>query len=332
MNPALPPRLKVAADALLEGVSRKDLALNTAATTGHYRAGTGSAIAIASGQDALAYLVARLPATYAVTAAALAQVAAAAPDFQPAALLDVGAGPGTASWAALETWPRLTQATLTDSNPRFLDLARTLAAAHEILARAQFVAADLGHAAALPRADLVIASFVLAEIAPPAQHTTLEKLFTATSDILVLIEPGTPAGFERIRAARAQLIEQGAHVLAPCTHANACPITSPDWCHFSQRLPRSRDHMRAKAAHVPYEDERYAWIAVSRARHSAFAGHARVLAPPKQTKPGIELKLCTPAGLENRFIAKRDRAAHAQVRRAQWGDVSPEKPDWFGAP
>ena len=318
MNPALPPRLKAAADALLEGVSRKDLAAASQSISGLYRKGEGSAQAVSRDADALAYLVARLPATYAVAVAALAQVAEAVPEFAPASLLDVGAGPGTASWAASETW-NLAQIAMTDSNPRFLDLARTLWQEQDTLA--QFVANDLGHAAELPRADLVIASYVLAEIAPTAQQRTVDKLFAATADILVLIEPGTPQGFERIRAARAQLIGQGANVLAPCTHANACPMTGPDWCHFSQRLPRSRDHMKAKGANVPYEDERYSWIAVSRARRSAFDGQARVLAPPKDAKPGITLKLCTPRGLENRFVARRDREVFAALRRSDWSDV-----------
>lgn len=318
MNPALPPRLKAAADALLEGVSRKELAVDAGAISDHYRKGRGSTQAVTSDADALAYLVTRLPATYAVTAAALAQVKKAAPDFAPASLLDVGAGPGTASWAARETW-NLSRVAMTDSNSRFLDLACTLWREEDT--KADFIAHDLGHVGALPRADLVIASFVLAEIAQGAQPRTVEKLFAAASDVLVLIEPGTPQGFERIRAARTQLIEQGAAVLAPCTHANACPMTGADWCHFSQRLPRSRDHMRAKGASVPYEDERYSWLAVSRVRRSAFEGHARVLAPPKDAKPGVALKLCTPEGLQETFIARRDKDAFARARQAEWGDV-----------
>ena len=318
MNPALPPRLKAAADALLEGVSRKDLAAASQAISGSYRKGEGSAQAVSRDADALAYLVARLPATYAVAAAALEQVAQAAPDFAPASLLDVGAGPGTASWAATEIW-NIAHIAMTDSNPRFLELARTLWEKQDT--PAHFIAHDLGHAAELPHADLVIASYVLAEIAQPAQQRTGESLFAATADVLVLIEPGTPQGFERIRAARAQLIGQGAQVLAPCTHANACPMTGSDWCHFSQRLPRSRDHMKAKGANVPYEDERYSWLALSRARRSVFAGRSRALAPPKATKPGIELKLCTPAGLENRFVARRDKEAFSAIRKVEWGDV-----------
>ncbi|MEJ1967463.1 MAG: small ribosomal subunit Rsm22 family protein [Rhizomicrobium sp.] len=314
MNPALPAALKAAADALLQGVSRKELAAHSTAITAQYRAGRGSASAVTSEADTLAYLVARMPATYAVAAAALAQIRDAAPGFAPASLLDVGAGPGTASWAARETWPALKQVTLTDSNARFLDLARKLVPEAEHLAR-NLVSDDL------PNADLVIASFVLAEIAPAAQQPVVEKLHAAAADVLLLIEPGTPQGFERIRAARKSLIGQGAHVLAPCPHANLCPMLPPDWCHFSQRLPRSRDHMQAKGANVPYEDERYSWLAVSRARRSAFDGQARVLATPKERKPGVELKLCTPAGLEHRFVAKRDREAFALTRKAAWGDV-----------
>jgi ribosomal protein RSM22 (predicted rRNA methylase) len=313
--------LKAASDALLEGVSRKTLATDADAISGHYRKGQGSGVAIARDGDALAYLVARLPATYAVAAAALAQVQDAAPDFAPASLLDVGAGPGTASWAAVAVWPALLRVAMTDCNPRFLDLAGRLAVDHAVLSGTKFIAADLGHADPLPEAELVTASFVLAEIAPAAQQRTVEKLFAAARDVLVLIEPGTPSGFDRIRAARAQLIGQGAHVLAPCTHANTCPVVSPDWCHFTQRLPRSRDHMKAKGASVPYEDERYSWVAVSRARTSANQGRARVLAPPKETKPGIELKLCTAEGLEDRFIAKRDKDVFAHVRKAEWGSI-----------
>ncbi|MEI9996470.1 MAG: small ribosomal subunit Rsm22 family protein [Rhizomicrobium sp.] len=316
MNPALPPPFKAAADALLEGVSRKALAGHAQAISGHYRSGRSSAAAVTGAAETLAYLIARLPATYAVAAAALAQIHAAVPDFAPVSLLDVGAGPATASWAAHETWPALTAFTLTDSNAHFLDLARKLAPSRD----AAFLARDLTRDE-LPKADLVLASFVLAEIAQASQVPVVEKLFAAARDVLVLIEPGTPQGFERIRAARAVLIGQGAHVLGPCTHANACPMVAPDWCHFSQRLPRSRDHMQAKSASVPYEDERYAWVAVSRTRRSAFDGLARVLAPPHATKPGIELKLCTPNGLQARFVAKRDAGAFAGVRKADWGDV-----------
>ena len=100
-------------------------------------------------------------------------------------------------------------------------------------------------------ADLVIASYVIGEVSPRLLGRVADALWKATGD--VMIEPGTPAGFARIRTLRARLIAQGAHVVAPCPHDHACPIVDPDWCHFAQRLPRSRAHREVKGAALAFE-------------------------------------------------------------------------------
>jgi ribosomal protein RSM22 (predicted rRNA methylase) len=133
-----------------------------------------------------------------------------------------------------------------------------------------------------------------------------------------LIEPGTPAGFARIRAARAALIAAGAHVAAPCTHDATCPMSGKDWCHFSQRLPRSRDHMLLKDANVPFEDERYCYVVVTR---DGVASGARILAPPLEEKPGLTFKLCDGSGLRAQFVARRDKDAFRRARKLGWGDL-----------
>jgi ribosomal protein RSM22 (predicted rRNA methylase) len=170
-------------------------------------------------------------------------------------------------------------------------------------------------------ADLVVASYALAEIGPARQGEVVDRLWGQTLGMLILVEPGTPAGFERILAARARLIGQGATALAPCPHDGACPIAAPDWCHFVQRLPRSRDHRLAKGADAPFEDEKFAYVAAARPGVALSARTPRVLAPPRTAKPGIDLKLCTAAGIEHRFVARRDKAAHAVARRLDWGDA-----------
>jgi ribosomal protein RSM22 (predicted rRNA methylase) len=137
------------------------------------------------------------------------------------------------------------------------------------------------------------------------------------------VEPGTPAGFERLRAARSQLIAAGAAILAPCPHDGDCPMRAPDWCHFVQRLPRSRDHRLAKGAALAFEDEKYAYLLAARPGIAAQAPTPRVLAQPKAAKPGITLKLCTPAGVETAFVPRRDKPAYALARRLDWGDALP---------
>ncbi|MFN9849636.1 MAG: small ribosomal subunit Rsm22 family protein, partial [Alphaproteobacteria bacterium] len=106
-------------------------------------------------------------------------------------------------------------------------------------------------------------------------------------------------------------------------HEEACPLVDPDWCHFSVRLARSRDHRLAKGAEVPYEDEKYAYLLVARSHIQLAPRRPRVLARPRAGKPGIELKLCGPDGVEHRFVGKRDKPAHAVARRLHWGDVWP---------
>lgn len=323
MGPELPAALRAAADRLLEGVSRGDLARRAARVSTTYRSGGTSAAAIGGVEDATAYVLSRLPATYAAAGAALSEVQRMAPDFEPRSLLDAGAGPGGASWAALEAWPDIAQATLLDASRPFLDMARTLAqdgpralqAAD--LRRGDLIAADT----AWPRADLVVTSYALAEIAPAQQSRVVEALWSACEGVLVIVEPGTPAGFARILAAREILIAAGGAILAPCAHQDACPMPAPRWCHFAQRLPRSRDHRLAKNADAPFEDEKFSYLAVARPGVSLSPRQARILAPPHSAKPGLEFEVCAAGGLERRFVPKRDKAKFAAVRRLRWGDA-----------
>lgn len=311
MNPAFPPALAGAIVQLLQGVSRKDLAARAGKQSAAYRAGQSSA-GIAGPDDALAYLLARAPATYAAAAAVFARIKEVAPDFAPASLSDIGAGPGTASWAAMETWPLLTNISMLEPNTAFRALAQKLMPA------ARIIAGDLG--AEKSGADLVVAAYVLAEQPERVAGPIAADLWKIAGKMLVLIEPGTPQGFARIRAARAALIAAGAHIAAPCTHDNECPMTGDDWCHFSQRLARSRDHMTLKDASVPFEDERYSYVV---ATPEKIASGARIIKPPMGSKPGITLPLCDENGLENRFFATRDKNAYRAVRKLEWGDRVP---------
>lgn len=321
MSPDLPPGLRAALAGALEGAGRKDLAARAARTSDAYRAGKPSSAVIREADDVLAYALTRLPATYAACVSVLAEAARMAPGFQPASLMDAGAGTAAASWAALEVWPGVASVRWLDASPLFLDLAGTLAAEVPVLAGADVRRADLTGAGDWPRSDVVVASYALAEIAPERQAAVVGSLWAAAGGLLVLVEPGTPAGYRRILSARAALIEAGAMILAPCPHQTACPLTGADWCHFSVRLPRGRDHRLAKGAEAPFEDERFSYLIASRPGVAAASRAPRILAPPWAGKSGIALKLCGPEGLDQRFVARRDKAAHAVTRRLGWGDV-----------
>lgn len=313
MNPTLPPALTAALNGALEGVPRKALVEAARALSAGYRDGQTSK-GLNTPTDALAYALARMPATYAACAAAFARLVEVMPGFAPITLLDAGAGTGAASWAACAAWPGIAGVTMLDANPALRALAGQLA--EQGLPSTDIAAGDL--VSATGTHDLVVASYVLAEMSEAGAATAARGLWQRAGQVLVLVEPGTPQGFARIRAARAALIAAGAHVAAPCTHDKECPMGGDDWCHFSQRLPRSRDHMLLKDASVPFEDERYAYVAVTR---DAVARGARILAPPLESKPGLTFKLCDETGLRGAFVATRDKDEYPRVRKRVWGDL-----------
>ena len=323
----LPPAVKALLDVKLHGVSRRDLAVRVARMTEAYRSGRASAHVIGGPQDALAYAVARMPATFAAVGAALARLGQRWPGFAPASLLDLGAGPGTATFAAREAWPGLAMATLVEPNAVLRSFGgEMLAAAPGLAVRWLTLAIDRDRAA-WGSADLVVASYLLIELDEAAAGRSASAALEATADCgaLVLVEPGTPAGFARIRAARAALIGIGARIIAPCPGDGtrlqpACPMAGTDWCHFTVRLARSRDHKLVKGADAPFEDERFAYLVATR-QPSIVPAAARVLDAPRAGRGAISLRLCTATGkVETRQVARSDAAAFKAARRAAWGD------------
>ena len=323
MTPDLPSDLQAGLDALTEGVSRNLLAERAAAISRTYRSGRSSAGIIKNRDDALAYAMARLPATFAAVAAVLAAVEEAAPDFAPQTLLDVGAGPGTAAWAAVACFPGLGGIRLVDENPHLRELAlRLLASGGENVLR-DAVYREGAARQILPateKADLVIASYFVGEVASDQLLNMANALWSRVNDTLIVIEPGTPAGFARIRHVRSYLIEQGGHVICPCPHDGECPLTRDDWCHFSQRLNRSRDHRQVKGAALSFEDEKFSYVALTRHKPQAVA-RDRVLAAPHVTKAQVATKLCTAQGLVEDVASRRDRDAYKMRRNWRWGDA-----------
>ncbi len=313
---AIPHDLKAAIDRYLAENVAGSLVDKTSRMSERYRQGRGSDSAVDFG----AYLVARLPATYAAVAFCLAELAGRRPRFSPQTLLDAGSGPGTAAWAATAAYPGISTVTFLDNNLSFLKLASGLAAqgSHAALQGARALNADLSNLPGEASADLVVAAYALAEMPLAKARQTAIALLKACGDTLLVIEPGTPQGFARIHEVRIALLGQGAHLVAPCTHENACPMHPPDWCHFSVRLARSREHMHAKQATVPFEDEKFSYLIAAR-QPGALEG-ARILSPPTDSKAEIKFKLCSKNGLTQQSIARRDKAEYKRVRKLEWGD------------
>ena len=321
----LPVELRDAIARTLEGVSRKGLAERAERVSDLYRRGGGSALAIRDEADALAYVVTRMPATYGAVRNVLERLRERCAEFAPRSILDLGAGPGTASWAAVDAWPEIESVTQADHNLALLRLGGALAASSSspALRDARQVSADI--AAALPPAsvaDLVVAGYTLAELDRTQSGSLIAAAWEQCAGALILVEPGTPGGYRRILQARELLLARGARVAAPCPHELACPLSAGDWCHFPQRIARSRDHMLLKHAGVPYEDEKFSYLAAVREAIFDPATADRVLAQPRLAGAGLGMKLCRRDGTAGLVqIAKRDAQAFHRAKKTNWGDA-----------
>ena len=250
----------------------------------------------------VAYLVTRMPATYAAAHMAMRELS----ESTIATVLDAGAGTGAASLAARQWFPHAAVTMLERD-------AALAGAARMWLPDAQAVAADIARIEILPPHDLVIAAWSLGEMGMPVW----KRLWEAARVALVVIEPGTPPGFSLIREVRDNLLAAGARMIAPCPAETACPMAAPNWCHFAARVERSSLHRRIKRADLGYEDEKFSYVAVS--RQAAAPARARVIRHPLHRPGLIVIETCVPEGLRTERISKRDREAFRAARHAAWG-------------
>lgn len=308
---------------LLQGASRSALAERAARISGLYRDGESSGLAIRDEADGLAYALTRSPATFGAVHNVLEKLVERAPHFVPATAIDLGAGAGAASWAIVEYWPNLRSISQLDNNAPLLQLGRKLAqnAPTPALQNALQVSGDLRRANDLPAADLAVISYMLAELPPAQMENVLANAWQHAGAALVVVEPGTPAGYQRILRARDLLLAREARILAPCPHEHACPLTAPDWCHFAQRIERSRDHRLLKGADLPYEDEKFCYLIAVRESLFSPAGRGRILARPEKDASLVRIKLCAMDGsLQQVRIVRREKDEYKRAKKKEWGD------------
>src|SRR5579884_3154080 len=129
----LPADLRAALEIELGNVSPRKIAPAARDLSRRYRDRHGRAKAslLQGTGDVAAYAAYRMPATYAAVRAVLNEVRDRRPDLAPRTLLDLGSGPGTAAWAAVETWSSLERITILERDVRMIELGKRLAAHSE---------------------------------------------------------------------------------------------------------------------------------------------------------------------------------------------------------
>ncbi|MGX1482899.1 hypothetical protein RKD45_001975 [Streptomyces griseus] len=226
MNATLPTAeaLRAALAALLDGLPPTQAAQAVDRLIASYRGTTPTdAPILRDRSDVAAYAAYRMPATFEAVRSCLDALREAAPGWAPATHTDIGGGTGAASWAVAGAWDG-TRTTVLDWSEPALALGRELAEASGIpgLRAATWERARIGTSPAPAPTDLVTVSYVLKELTAENRAVVVDA--AAAAQAVVIVEPGTPDGYDRIIEARDRLIGAGLTVAAPCPHDDACPI------------------------------------------------------------------------------------------------------------
>ena len=304
-------------------IDRRKLAQAVSQLTEHYKAADFSTPAIATESHRAAYLAVRLPATYAALRRVFSEIHLRAPQAEINSMLDLGAGPGTALFAAIEEFPLLQHVTLVESDAAWIALGKRLAAeiGSSVARQAQWLKQDLRSGLSSEKHDIVVLSYTLGELSEAAADQVLRQAWKCANQFLVLVEPGTRRGFTAVNAARSILISNSAALVAPCPHHAVCPMAAAgDWCHFAQRVERTSQHRQLKGGALGYEDEKFSYLLASKS--SAPSAAARIVRHPGKHSGHVQLSLCTPQGqIENRTVTRSSKEAYKRARQAEWGDI-----------
>ena len=317
----LPFELRTAIEKQTEGMSLSKMKKTAEELSYRYRkqSGKGKRLLVEE-TEAVVYSAVRMPATFGAVFSALNYVLEGM-NLKAHTLLDVGAGTGAASWAA-DALLQLDSITCMEREPAMQKIGKSIMQqGSSVLQRAEWIFADLVSDHIL-QADLVIASYVLNELLGENFLGTIDKLWQAAQELLLIVEPGTPQGHKRLRMAREYLLSKGAEIAAPCPHGMECPI---NWCHFTCRIARSRLHRQLKDGEVPYEDEKFSYMAF--AKKPTEKVPARILRHPYTGKGYISLEICNTDGIETAVIRKKDKDLYKKVKKVRCGDsiVLPKK-------
>lgn len=313
-----PLDLKAALEKQAGKYRHADLKQAARAISDRYREGSGNR-RLTKEIEAAAYAVTRMPATYGAVSDALRYSIEMCPQADFTSVLDAGAGCGAASWAAASFSRVLKTITCLEREGVMRNTGQALMQeGPDVLKNARWLGADLMTADLSKPHDLVIASYVINELAESDREEAVKKLWQSAGRMLLLVEPGTPAGFAVLKKAREILLDAGAHIAAPCPHETACRLAADDWCHFTCRLQRSRLHKELKDGDAPFEDEKYTYMAF--VREETEHVKARILRHPYIEKGRVTLEVCGESENKTLRITKKDGKLFKTARKAKCGD------------
>ncbi|KAJ2999666.1 Methyltransferase-like protein 17, mitochondrial [Globomyces sp. JEL0801] len=277
--------------------------------------------------ESAAYVASRMIPTYGAIYNVLSQINKRIPNFKPESVTDFGTGPGTALWAIQQFWnSSIKQMTAIDVSESMLNIVESFSKNPELSIK------DLKLKRYLPiqskynteeQSDLVISAFTLSELPNDTNRTfTVETLWKQTKDTLILIDRGTPIGFQIIANARQQLIDlakkenQELHVVAPRNAKSTRNCNEDSKFSFIVLRKTKRPTIEPSTdsnSSLQLQERSYHW--------------PRLILPPLKRPKHAVLDICSPEGLWQRTTISKSHPnpLYSHARKSFWGDLWPHE-------
>ena len=264
--------------------------------------------------EVLAYSIIRMPATFGAINKALEETLDI---YNPTikTVLDIGSGTGAGEWAVLSNI-NVEEIICIEREKEMENMAKKLLQGHNNI---NWKNQDIVHSNITDKADLVITSYMINELQEASKEKVIKDILETFNKLAIFIEPGTPEGFNNIRRVQRLALESNLNIIAPCTCQAECNLPADDWCHSIVRVERSKVHKFVKDADVPYEDEKFSYIAISREKIDNSG--ARILRHPNISRGFIKVKLCYNGNIEEKTITKKEKDLFKRVKKLKCGDL-----------
>jgi ribosomal protein RSM22 (predicted rRNA methylase) len=239
-------------------------------------------------------------------------------------VVDFGGGPGTFLFA-LSKFKTIKNYTNVERSDAFIDILNVLVE--------EFLSSSTPHTHVdsincnylklktkdIPKNDLCVFSYTFCEC-----DNSLISLsgLVENSNMVLIIEPGTPSGFNNIIQARDKLIEKEFVTIAPCTVSNGfCPLrdSESDWCHFVERIDRSRIQRHLKNGVLGYEYEKYSYVLMS--KYPIHLDGKRIISRPNYTKHSVSFDICSEKSSHIVVTKRENKNRFRIVKKSIRGDL-----------
>ncbi len=308
----LPIDLQEKINMLYSNINKQVLVSSRQGLTEKYKATKESGKSlIDSKADGLVYAISRMPSTYAVVYTLVSSLVEQGLIEDVKTIFDVGCGTGAGYFAIKDIFSDA-EFDLFEREVNMIDVFKKLSD-DKTVNRFDLVKDEFNK-----KADLVMTSYVLSEMNEESRIKSVQKMMETSEKYVLLIDTGTPRTYENFLKIK-KLVNESKdwNIVAPCM-SEKCGLKN-DYCQFYARVERSALLKMSKDGSLPYEDEKYFYLLLS--KKDIKPNTARVIRRPVIKTNVTELKVCDKNGVADIKVTKKHKQLYKKSKKVKINEL-----------